>query len=226
MANILVVEDDRAISEGLRALLEADGHEVRTCSRQDDALRLLSCGQTDLALVDIALEQGSGFAVCAAAKAPTCPNAPAVIFLTASDDEYSCVAGLDMGADDYVSKPFRPRELLSRVRSVLRRASGTSQVLALDNVEVDVSSACVRKAGRDLALSALEYRLLLLFAQNPGKLVTRERLRDAIWDDAGEYVSDNTLNVYIKRLRDKVEDDPANPQIIQTVRGLGYRAQG
>ena len=226
MANILVVEDDRAISEGLRALLQADGHEVRTCSRQDDALRLLSCGQTDLALVDIALEQGSGFAVCAAAKAPTCPNAPAVIFLTASDDEYSCVAGLDMGADDYVSKPFRPRELLSRVRSVLRRASGGPQTLALGNVEVDVSSACVRKAGRDLALSALEYRLLLLFVQNPGKLVTRERLRDAIWDDAGEYVSDNTLNVYIKRLRDKVEDDPANPQIIQTVRGLGYRAQG
>ena len=226
MANILVVEDDRAISEGLRALLQADGHEVRTCSRQDDALRLLSCGQTDLALVDIALEQGSGFAVCAAAKASTCPNAPAVIFLTASDDEYSCVAGLDMGADDYVSKPFRPRELLSRVRSVLRRASGGPQTLALGNVEVDVSSACVRKAGRDLALSALEYRLLLLFAQNPGKLVTRERLRDAIWDDAGEYVSDNTLNVYIKRLRDKVEDDPANPQIIQTVRGLGYRAQG
>ena len=226
MANILVVEDDRAISEGLRALLQADGHEVRACSRQDDALRLLSCGQTDLALVDIALEQGSGFAVCAAAKASTCPNAPAVIFLTASDDEYSCVAGLDMGADDYVSKPFRPRELLSRVRSVLRRASGGPQTLALGNVEVDVSSACVRKAGRDLALSALEYRLLLLFVQNPGKLVTRERLRDAIWDDAGEYVSDNTLNVYIKRLRDKVEDDPANPQIIQTVRGLGYRAQG
>lgn len=226
MANILVVEDDRAISEGLRALLEADGHEVRTCSRQDDALRLLSCGQTDLALVDIALEQGSGFAVCAAAKAPTCPNTPAVIFLTASDDEYSCVAGLDMGADDYVSKPFRPRELLSRVKSVLRRASGATQTLVLGNVEIDVSSAYVRKAGRDLALSALEYRLLLLFAQNPGKLVTRERLRDAIWDDAGEYVSDNTLNVYIKRLRDKVEDDPANPQIIQTVRGLGYRAQG
>ena len=226
MANILVVEDDRAISEGLRALLEADGHEVRTCSRQDDALHLLSCGQTDLALVDIALEQGSGFAVCAAAKAPTCPNTPAVIFLTASDDEYSCVAGLDMGADDYVSKPFRPRELLSRVKSVLRRASGATQTLVLGNVEIDVSSAYVRKAGRDLALSALEYRLLLLFAQNPGKLVTRERLRDAIWDDAGEYVSDNTLNVYIKRLRDKVEDDPANPQIIQTVRGLGYRAQG
>ena len=131
-----------------------------------------------------------------------------------------------MGADDYVSKPFRPRELLSRIRSVLRRSSGSSQTLTLGDVEIDASCATVRKAGRDLALSALEYRLLLRFAQNPGKLVTRERLREAIWDDAGEYVSDNTLNVYIKRLRDKVEDDPAKPALIQTVRGLGYRAQG
>ena len=226
MARVLVVEDDRAISEGLAALLRADGHEVRTCARQDDALSELAAGSIDLALVDISLEQGNGFAVCAAAKAPSCPNNPAVIFLTASDDEYSCVAGLDMGADDYVSKPFRPRELLSRIRSVLRRSSGSPQTLTLGDVEIDASCATVRKAGRDLALSALEYRLLLLFAQNPGKLVTRERLREAIWDDAGEYVSDNTLNVYIKRLRDKVEDDPANPALIQTVRGLGYRAQG
>ena len=109
---------------------------------------------------------------------------------------------------------------------MLRRSSGSPQTLTLGDVEIDASCATVRKAGRDLALSALEYRLLLLFAQNPGKLVTRERLREAIWDDAGEYVSDNTLNVYIKRLRDKVEDDPANPALIQTVRGLGYRAQG
>ena len=124
MARVLVVEDDRAISEGLAALLRADGHEVRTCARQDDALSELAAGSIDLALVDISLEQGNGFAVCAAAKAPSCPSKPAVIFLTASDDEYSCVAGLDMGADDYVSKPFRPRELLSRIRSVLRRSSG------------------------------------------------------------------------------------------------------
>lgn len=226
MARILVVEDDRAISEGLCALLRADGHEVVACARQDDAQAELARGKTDLALVDIALEQGNGFAVCAAARGAACPNSPAVVFLTASDDEYSCVAGLDMGADDYVAKPFRPRELLSRVRSVLRRSQGARPVLRLGDVEVDASCASVRKAGRDLALSALEYRLLLLFAQNPGKLVSRERLREAIWDDAGEYVSDNTLNVYIKRLRDKVEDDPAEPALIQTVRGLGYRAQG
>ncbi len=226
MARVLVVEDDRAIREGLCALLAADGHEVLSCARQDEALRALNAGGIDLALVDIALEQGNGFAVCAAAKAPGCPSHAAVIFLTASDDEYSCVAGLDMGADDYVSKPFRPRELSSRIRSVLRRNSADKSMLTLGDVVVDVASASVRKAGRPVALSALEYRLLLVFAQAPGKLVTRENLAEVVWENAGEYVSDNTLNVYIKRLREKIEDDPAKPTIIETVRGLGYRAQG
>lgn len=114
-------------------------------------------------------------------------------------------------------------ELLSRIRSVLRRTSAASSLLRLGDVEIDAGTACVRKAGRDLALTALEYRLLLLFAQSRGKLVTREHVRNAIWDSAGEYVSDNTLSVYVKRLRDKVEDDPAEPRLILTVRGLGYR---
>ncbi|MFQ9179865.1 MAG: winged helix-turn-helix domain-containing protein [Eggerthella lenta] len=140
---------------------------------------------------------------------------------TASDDRFSTVAGLDMGADDYSPKPRR--ELLSRIRSVLRRTNAASSLLRLGDVEIDAGTACVRKAGRDLALTALEYRLLLLFAQSRGKLVTREHVRNAIWDSAGEYVSDNTLSVYVKRLRDKVEDDPAEPRLILTVRGLGYR---
>ena len=226
MARILVVEDDRGIREGLCTLLQADGHEVLSCTRQDEAVKLLDAGGIDLALVDIALEQGNGFAVCSAAKAPGCASHPAVIFLTASDDEYSCVAGLDMGADDYVSKPFRPRELASRIRSVLRRNSADKQLLSLGDVTVDVASATVHKAGAAVSLSALEYRLLLVFVQNPGKLVTREALGEVVWENAGEYVSDNTLNVYIKRLREKIEDDPAHPVLIETVRGLGYRAQG
>ena len=123
----------------------------------------------------------------------------------------------------YIAKPFRARELLSRIRSVLRRTNAAASLLRLGDVEVDAGAACVRKAGRDVALTALEYRLLLLFAQSQGKLVTREHVRNAIWDSAGEYVSDNTLSVYIKRLRDKVEDDPGNPRLILTVRGLGYR---
>ena len=178
---MLLVEDDAAIVASLTDLLRSEGYETRCADGQDAAVELLRSERFDLALVDVALAQGNGFAVCAAAKA--CDPAPAVIFLTASDDEFSTVAGLDMGA----------------------------------------GTACVRKAGRDLALTALEYRLLLLFAQSRGKLVTREHVRNAIWDSAGEYVSDNTLSVYVKRLRDKVEDDPAEPRLILTVRGLGYR---
>ena len=219
---ILIVEDDAAIVGSLTDLLRREGYETRHASRQDDAVALLDAEGFDLALVDVALAQGNGFAVCAAAKGAD--PAPAVIFLTASDDEYSTVAGLDMGADDYIAKPFRARELLSRIKSVLRRTSGASAALRLGDVEVDPAAAVVRKAGREVQLTALEYRLLLLFAQSQGRLVTREHVRNAIWDSAGEYVSDNTLNVYVKRLRDKIEDDPADPQLVLTVRGLGYKA--
>ena len=150
------------------------------------------------------------------------PGMP-VIFLTASDDEYSTVMGLDMGAVDYVAKPFRVRELLSRIKAALRRTTAATQKLQLGPVEVDLGAATARKGDAELDLSALEYRLLLYFLQHAGKLVTRENLRDAIWDSAGEYVSDNALNVYVKRLREKVETDPAEPELIVTVRGLGYK---
>ena len=219
---ILIVEDDAAIVASLTDLLRREGYETEHADGQDAAEGLLAASRFDLALVDVALAQGNGFAVCAAAKAAE--PAPAVIFLTASDDEYSTVAGLDMGAGDYIAKPFRARELLSRIKSVLRRTSGASAALRLGDVEVDPAAAVVRKAGREVQLTALEYRLLLLFAQSQGRLVTREHVRNAIWDSAGEYVSDNTLNVYIKRLRDKVESDPSHPQLIQTVRGMGYKA--
>ena len=220
---ILIVEDDAAIVGSLTDLLRREGYETRHASRQDDAVAILGAEGFDLALVDVALAQGNGFAVCAAAKGAD--PAPAVIFLTASDDEYSTVAGLDMGADDYIAKPFRARELLSRIRCALRRAQGpASGPLRLGDVEIDPSAAVVRKAGREVALTALEYRLLLLFAHSGGRLVTREHVRNAIWDSAGEYVGDNTLNVYVKRLRDKIEDDPSDPKLVLTVRGLGYKA--
>lgn len=219
--NVLVVEDDRAIAEGLRDLLSGEGYEVSIAATQDDALALLNARPFNLALLDVSLPQGNGFSVCAAART-VAPQMP-VIFLTASDDEYSTVAGLDMGAADYIAKPFRARELLSRMRAALRRSGSLSSVLRIGDVTVDVTAAQVTKAGREVALSALEYRLLLHFAQSRGRLVTRDSLRDAIWDSAGEYVSDNALNVYIKRLRGKIEDDPADPHLIVTVRGLGYK---
>ncbi len=218
---ILLVEDDRAITEALSALLVAEGYAVQSCPRQDEAVALLTESSFGLALLDVTLAQGNGFAVCAAAKAAA-PDMP-VIFLTASDDEYSTVAGLDMGAVNYVAKPFRARELLSRIRVALRRASTVDSRIRFGDVVVDTAAAKVEKRGSEVALSALEYKLLLYFAASKGKLVTRENLRDAIWDSAGEYISDNALNVYIKRLREKIEDDPAEPFLIQTVRGLGYK---
>ena len=133
------------------------------------------------------------------------------------------VAGLDMGADDYIAKPFRPRELVSRIRSVLRRRGRTQAAFEAGGVRVDTLKGTATKHGEELALSALEYRLLLVFLMNQGILLTRERLLEEIWDAAGGFVNDNTLTVYIKRIREKVEDDPANPTVIRTVRGLGYR---
>lgn len=223
---ILLIEDDAAIVDALSALLKSEGHEVTAASRQDDAVALLAAQPFDLALLDVTLRQGTGFGVCAAARemAPAMP----VIFLTASDDEFSTVAGLDMGAVDYIAKPFRARELLARIHAAVRRAQPAheQEALTLGTVEVDPATALVRKDGVELPLSALEYRLLLMFAQSKGRIVTRDAVRDALWDSGGEYVSDNAITVYIKRLREKIEDDPTNPQLIVTVRGLGYKAQG
>lgn len=219
---ILLVEDDASIVATLGELLRSEGYAVISCARQDDACALLAAQQFDLALLDIALAQGSGFAVCAAARA-TAPAMP-VIFLSASDDEFTTVAGLDMGAVDYIAKPFRARELVSRIKGALARANPAQANMRLQDISIDSARASVSKAGADVQLSALEYRLLLLFAQNAGKLITRDALRNAIWDSAGEYVSDNAINVYIKRLRERIESDPSEPRIIVTVRGLGYKA--
>lgn len=218
---VLLVEDDGAIVRTLSELLADEGFSVVTEAIQDGACGRLAAESFDIALLDVTLAQGNGFAVCAAAR-EVAPDMP-VIFLTASDDEYSTVAGLDMGAVDYIAKPFRARELVSRMRGALRRTSPADNVLTVGDVRLDVSSGAVTRGGAEVFLSALEYRLLLYFLQHKGKLVTREMLRDAIWDSAGEYVSDNALNVYIKRLREKVEADPSDPQIIVTVRGLGYK---
>ena len=148
-----------------------------------------------------------------------------MIFLSASGDEYSVVTGLELGADDYIAKPFRPRELVSRIRSVLRRTGRSQSVLTAGSVRVDTDRASVTKSGKELSLSALEYRLLLVFLNHRGQVLSRAKLLEEIWDVAGDYVNDNTLTVYIKRLRDKLEDDPQEPVLIRTVRGVGYRME-
>ena len=146
-----------------------------------------------------------------------------MIFLTASEDESSVVTGLDLGADDYIAKPFRPLELISRIKSVLRRSGKTQSVFELGDLRIDSVRGTVHREGQEVFLSALEYRLLLVFINNKGVVLSRQKLLEEIWDIAGEFVNDNTLTVYIKRLREKIEEDPQNPKIIKTIRGIGYK---
>ena len=219
MPKILIVEDDISIIRTLDAYLHSEGFETVSVSGQRQALSALEKEIVDLLILDISLAEGNGFAVCEAAKERGLP----VIFLTASGDENSVVRGLDMGADDYIAKPFRPRELVSRIRSVLRRSGKTNSVVMLGSVSVDAEKGIVSKSGTEINLSALEFRLLMAFVNQRGKLLTRNALLEEIWDAGGDFVNDNTLTVYIKRLREKIEDDPQKPEIIKTVRGLGYR---
>ena len=219
MSKILIVEDDITIIRTLDAYLLSEGFETVSVSGQRQAIAALENENIDLLLLDISLAEGNGFAVCEAAKGHGLP----VIFLTASGDENSVVRGLDMGADDYIAKPFRPRELVSRIRSVLRRSGKTNSVVMLGSVSVDAEKGIVSKSGTEINLSALEFRLLMAFVNHRGKLLTRNALLEEIWDAGGDFVNDNTLTVYIKRLREKIEDDPQKPEIIKTVRGLGYR---
>lgn len=217
---VLLVEDDGDIVENLTEFLRTEGYLVKSADTQSGAMELLETESFDLILLDVTLRQGNGYSVCTAVKAVY--DIP-VIFLTALGDEFSVVTGLDMGADDYISKPFRPRELVSRMKSVLRRAGKSQSVVLLGDVRIDTEKGLVTRSGQEIFLTALEYRLLLVFINHRGMVLTRQLLLDEIWDMAGDFVNDNTLTVYIKRLREKIEKDPQKPEIILTVRGMGYR---
>ena len=226
---ILLVEDDKTIALGLEYSLGQEGYTVRVSYDVASAFSALETDAFDLIILDLSLPDGSGYDICRAVKAKA--DIP-VIFLTAYDDEVSVVLGLDLGADDYITKPFRIRELVSRIKAVGRRyqksAAGgrVSDKILLGNILINVAQAKVYKDKTEIQLTAMEYRLLLTLANNLGQVLTRIQLLEGIWDVAGDYVNDNTLTVYIKRLREKIEDDPQRPQLIQTVRGLGYRAGG
>lgn len=222
MDKLLLVEDDPTLIRMLTSFLLSENLGVISATGQSAAAAAMEDACPDLALVDISLAEGNGFGVCARAKELGIP----VIFLTASGDEYSVVTGLDMGADDYISKPFRPRELVSRIRSVLRRAGKRQSVISIGDLIVDTDKGTVTRNGQSLYLSALEYKLFLVFLNNRGQILTRDKLLEEIWDSAGDYVGDNTLTVYIKRLREKLEADPQNPTLIKTVRGMGYKLEG
>ena len=223
MTRIFLLEDDKAIAKNLILLLRSEGFSVTHASTRGEALTALAGNNFDLALVDISLPDGNGFTLCTEIKETG--DVP-VIFLTASDDEASVVTGLNMGADDYITKPFRPRELIARIGTALRKSGRSKSDFEIRGLHVDTARGVVKKNGSEIFLSALEYRLLLVFISNTNSIITRGRLLDELWDAAGEFVNDNTLTVYIKRLREKIESDPANPEIILTVRGTGYRLGG
>ncbi|GKU78759.1 response regulator transcription factor [Paenibacillus sp. L3-i20] len=222
---ILLVEDDKTIASGLEYSLQQDQFTTVICYDAASAKKVIAeeLDQFTLCLFDLSLPDGSGYELCKIVKERS--EIP-VIFLTAIDDEVNVVMGLDMGADDYITKPFRIRELLSRIKSVLRRyqkQSQTKAIIEIENVRINTLEGKVYKQNDEIPVTALEYRLLLIFANHIGQVLSRNQLLERIWDVAGDFVNDNTLTVYIKRLREKLEDNPQNPKIIKTVRGLGYK---
>lgn len=220
MVSVLLVEDDKAIVDSLTEFLMKEDYKITAVPGQRKAQEVLRTERFDLVLLDISLKDGNGYSLCSEIKSEY--DIP-VIFLTASGDEASVVAGFDLGADDYIAKPFRPRELVSRIKNALRKYQHDNGRIVIGDLLIDTDSGRVSKGEKEIVLSALEFRILQIFVENRGRILSREALLEDVWDIAGNFVNDNTLSVYIKRLREKIEDDPQNPKIIMTVRGLGYR---
>lgn len=219
MKRILFIEDDQTIASALTFSLEEEGYEVVQCSNVEQAMAELE-QSFDLVLLDLGLPDGSGYDICRALNGSDTP----IVILSAIDDEANVVMGLELGAVDYVTKPFRLRELLTRIRGIMRRREkkDDSSIYNLGNIRLDSNRARVTVENKEVYLSALEYRLLLLLMQHPGQILTREQMMELLWDIDGQFISDNTLSVYIKRIREKVEDSEG--RYIRTVRGLGYMA--
>ena len=222
---VFIVEDDPIIVEGLTIALNQEGYDVTAFGNVTDAIKEIdSEAHFDVCLLDVNLPDGDGFQVCKAIRSKS--DVP-VIFLTACDDEIHTVLAFEQGADDYIAKPFRIRELLARIKAILRRTGADQsrgEVVNVGGNTVDIMSGKVFRNGEEIFLSAVEYRLLLTFVKSKGKLLTRQQILTAMWDSAGDFVNDNTLTVYVRRLRKKLEE-PGDKPVIETVRGVGYRMQ-
>ena len=227
MQKILLLEDDASLIDGLEYSLKKKNFSVDTARSLAEARALLSSVSYTLLLLDVTLPDGNGFDLCEEIRKNG--NAVPIIFLTASDEEFHVIRGLDSGGDDYITKPFRLGELFSRIRALLRRSGSKnipgedSSVLTSGNISIDLLTSRVTLYGQPLELTAAEYRLLCLLVRNAGLVVTRSMILDELWDGAGHFVDDNTLSVYIRRLREKIEKNPSRPELLTTVRGFGYR---
>ena len=226
MSKILLLEDDISLVDGLQYSLKKNGFEaeiVRTVSEAINSIE--NIGKYDLLILDVTLPDGTGFDVCEAVRRQG-QQVP-IIFLTASDEEVNIIRGLDSGGDDYITKPFRLGELCSRIRALLRRAgvsnANNTTVIECGDITVDLLGSRALLNGKNLELTSAEYRLLCLLVRNVNRIVTREIILSELWDEAENFVDNNTLSVYVRRLREKVEADPSHPQHLITVRGFGYQ---
>ena len=226
MNKILLVEDDISLIDGLKYSLRKQEFDVEVVRTVEDAKKqLIYIDRYDLIILDVTLPDGTGFDICERVRKRN--KYIPIIFLTASDEEVNVIRGLDCGADDYVTKPFKLGELFSRIRALQRRASmstkDTMTVLECGDISIDLLGSSVFLKGKIIELTNAEYRLLCLLVKNVNRVVSREYILHELWDDTGNYVDDNTLSVYIRRLREKIEIDASHPQHLITVRGFGYK---
>lgn len=218
-----MVEDDLSLIDGLEFSLQRNDFHVDVARTVKDAFSMIRAQKYDLLILDLTLPDGSGFEIC---KQVRQSSAVPIIFLTASDEEVNIVMGLDMGGDDYVTKPFKLNELISRINALLRRAKLSNTIqseLRSNGLTVSLSESRVFKGAEEIELTAAEYRLLCLLMQNPNIALTRDIIINKLWDSGGSYIDDNTLSVYVRRLRSKIEDNPETPMFLLTMRRLGYK---
>ncbi len=226
MSKILLLEDDISLVDGLKYSLKKNGFETEIVRTVSEALNSIeNIGKYDLLILDVTLPDGTGFDVCEAVRRQG-QQVP-IIFLTASDEEVNIIRGLDSGGDDYITKPFRLGELCSRIRALLRRAgvsnAGNTTIIECGDITIDLLGSRALLNSKNLELTSAEYRLLCLLVRNVNRIVTREIILRELWDEAGNFVDNNTLSVYVRRLREKVETDPSHPRHLITVRGFGYQ---
>ncbi|MGL5750498.1 MAG: response regulator transcription factor [Paraclostridium sp.] len=229
MINILIVEDDSTIAFSMKYALETEGYKVTCVNNIEDSRNKLKENDYDLLLLDVMLPDGTGYELCEEVRKTS--KIP-IIFLTACDEEINVVMGLDIGGDDYITKPFRVRELMSRIKAVMRRKGSITETtndnstINIENLKIHTLEARVFKNNEEIFLTSVEYKLLLILAQNKDIVLSRVQILERLWDVSYDFVNDNTLTVYIKRLREKIEDNPSSPKYILTVRGLGYKFVG
>lgn len=223
MSKMLLLEDDLSLNNGLSFVFKKQGFELSIARTLKEAEGMWKDGKYDLLILDVSLPDGCGFEFC---KKVRLTSKVPIIFLTASDEETSIIMGLDIGGDDYITKPFKLGVFVSRINALLRRANSFQAMdteLQSNGIKVLLLQGQVFKNGVLLDLTAVEYKLLCLFMRNPNMVLTKEQILDKLWDCDGNYIDSSTLTVYMRRLRMKIEDNPSEPQMLRTVRGMGYK---